>query len=1193
MNIDTILKKAFLFCVLALLTAPAMAVNATFDAEAARDQILAGVTSLVDPGSPGHMVVYGLTAYSISNYPGGNLSDPMIAAATLGQGRVVAVPDHQWLNMQSYGGDASTSAFYQNSIAWLADSAGQGFKIVTYNNQANADWLMAQGYSNVINATSATLAADLADATVFVAGWLGSNVPDTVLTTVSDSVQGGVGLFIAEYGIGYDWWWGKATPDIPVNRLLRNAGVGFTTNWPHSGVQAVSRATGQVTYEDVLALLHDSSGASEAEKDQGAAIYSKLNEVLANDDALQVQLDTEFSARISSINPTPASPVTDSFEKALLKREMDLLTALPADQVTAHRTAEALYGTIDPGAPRLTGHAVTINTDKTGWLETGVYAVPGELVTLTVPAGLAGQGYVVRISGHRDNISGRSSWQRVPYGVSPSFAIDSNSVEIAGAFGGAIYIDVGGEAAGTAPGLGNLDIIVDGAIEAPLYVLGQTSDTDWIDTIRQNPAPYAEFVSDHLAFSLPAAWIRTLDDPAALMTYWDEAVAFQDWVGGFESLRSGPDRVNLDVQISVGWLHAGYPIQGPIAYGDDPVNLPELLRNGDWGWFHELGHEMQRQPELGWGWNNPWTFSGDTEVTVNIFANAALELLVPDTGTDGWGYSAHPGEVMDRAAATVSDPTKPNFDDKDAYPFYFQLADGDWGWQGYRDVLSGYVIDALTDPALLPQDNQEEKDQWLIRWSQENGHDMTGYMVSQWGLEVSQAALDEVAAMALPGWMPLAWTAPALRVIPDGTGTVSLADAGLSLDGTATLVSVGAASNGSVFDNGDGSYTYIADPGFSGEDSFTSTYQSSAGNQQTFTIEVVVSSQGLLLEAFHDISGTSISDLTASAGYPDSPDEVAYLDSFEAPTDAADNYGLRARGYLNVPATGDYTFWIASDDNGELWLSSDSDAANASLIASVPGWTGSRQWDKYPSQQSLTVSLSAGELYYIEALMKEGGGGDNLAVAWSGPGITGPAVIDGQHLVIYGLTTENQPPAAEFSFSCTDLACDFTDASSDSDGTVVSRSWDFGDGNTSTAENPSHGYATAGSYLVTLTVSDDDGASDSISKTVTVSEPVLEVPAAPGNLVLTVHTTGRGKNKVISSVDLNWTDNSDNEDNFFIERCEETGKGKNKNCPWAQIDQTGANVRSYSDAPGNGTFKYRVRAHNAAGESAYSNDAKT
>ena len=83
----------------------------------------------------------------------------------------------------------------------------------------------------------------------------------------------------------------------------------------------------------------------------------------------------------------------------------------------------------------------------------------------------------------------------------------------------------------------------------------------------------------------------------------------------------------------------------------------------------------------------------------------------------------------------------------------------------------------------------------------------------------------------------------------------------------------------------------------------------------------------------------------------------------------------------------------------------------------------------------------------------------------------------------------NQAPTASFTWSCTDLTCDFTDASADGDGTVVGWAWDFGDGNTSTEPSPSHTYSVAGPYTVTLTVTDDGGAADTASQGVSVAEP--------------------------------------------------------------------------------------------------------
>ncbi|MBB6599865.1 S8 family serine peptidase [Luteimonas sp. MC1825] len=83
--------------------------------------------------------------------------------------------------------------------------------------------------------------------------------------------------------------------------------------------------------------------------------------------------------------------------------------------------------------------------------------------------------------------------------------------------------------------------------------------------------------------------------------------------------------------------------------------------------------------------------------------------------------------------------------------------------------------------------------------------------------------------------------------------------------------------------------------------------------------------------------------------------------------------------------------------------------------------------------------------------------------------------------------TANTPPTANFSVSTSGLVASFTDSSSDSDGSIAARSWNFGDGSSSTATNPSKTYAAAGTYSVTLTVTDNGGATSSRTQSVTVS----------------------------------------------------------------------------------------------------------
>ena len=159
---------------------------------------------------------------------------------------------------------------------------------------------------------------------------------------------------------------------------------------------------------------------------------------------------------------------------------------------------------------------------------------------------------------------------------------------------------------------------------------------------------------------------------------------------------------------------------------------------------------------------------------------------------------------------------------------------------------------------------------------------------------------------------------------------------------------------------------------------------------------------GITREWYTNITGSAVSNLTGSSKFTNGqPDLVVATNIFEAPVNVADNYGTRMRGFFVAPQNGAYTFAIASDDNSELWLSTNVLASNKVKVAWVTGSTSSREWTKYASQTSTPVVLSAGSAYYIEALQKEGSGSDNLAVGVTLPDATVERPIPGTRLAVY------------------------------------------------------------------------------------------------------------------------------------------------------------------------------------------------
>lgn len=119
------------------------------------------------------------------------------------------------------------------------------------------------------------------------------------------------------------------------------------------------------------------------------------------------------------------------------------------------------------------------------------------------------------------------------------------------------------------------------------------------------------------------------------------------------------------------------------------------------------------------------------------------------------------------------------------------------------------------------------------------------------------------------------------------------------------------------------------------------------------------------------------------------PSGTEVLTSLEGPSGWGNEYGARIRGYLVPPTTGSYVFYIAGDNECELWLSTSADPGDKVRIARVYNYTGHRDWDAQSSQVSGSISLTANANYYIEVLHKEGVGGDHVSVGWRKPGESG------------------------------------------------------------------------------------------------------------------------------------------------------------------------------------------------------------
>lgn len=165
-------------------------------------------------------------------------------------------------------------------------------------------------------------------------------------------------------------------------------------------------------------------------------------------------------------------------------------------------------------------------------------------------------------------------------------------------------------------------------------------------------------------------------------------------------------------------------------------------------------------------------------------------------------------------------------------------------------------------------------------------------------------------------------------------------------------------------------------------------------------------------------------------------------------------------------------------------------------------------------------------------------------------------------------TGGNQAPSAQFSHNCNGLSCSFdATGSSDPDGTIVSYDWDMGDGTLLSGAMPSHAYSADGSYTVSLTVTDDAGATDVLSQQVTVNEP----PSVPS-----------GFNAVggLQQINLSWNANSESDlAGYNLYRSDISGGALTK------LNTSVITDSFYTDSglADNTTYYYRVSAVDTSG----------
>lgn len=737
------MKLSSLILALLCLRAPA---SPTDDVD--RAALLKGVGEINTGGLPGGVSAFGPNAFAVvAGKDGDKALLPIIAAARWAKGRVVAFGHDGFLRPAKENDNGTLLA---NVARWAAGDTPEP-KIGILKNDALLDHLKAAGL-DAVALQEKDWAKNLTGFNAVCAApfWIAAED----IAPLEKFIRSGGGLVAGATG----WGWMQVqrkdatqlAGGLPGNLLFEKAGLALTAGTPGRTRPDSFATGGDLTLLNATTALESLADHTSGKTQLPPAAFSQCMATVTDAMRSIPPDDQIFLPKIAALSTKPIPPPSDNnpirFSDAVARltvtRDFLLLRTARPDQLHAHPAAGTFPGAVSASAPRTGDRSIPVNLSVPQWHSTGLYAAPGEVIRVTVPADVANRGMAVRIGCHTDNLWQLDTWKRLPE-ISRREMLREPETLAANPFGGLIYIDV----PENTPHL-TINVTISGAVEAPHFILGKTSMEDWKSRIRDNPAPWAELETAKIVLSVPSEKIRHLDNPDELMTLWDRILDAEADLSTIPHERKRPERIVPDVQFNGpanAAMHSGYPIMTRLDRSVEQSLSATDLSHGSWGHFHELGHNHQQEA---------WTFDGTREVTCNLYSLYVSETIchLPP----GTGHSAmEPGEVAKRLKAYLAVPAAEKFKRWKNDPFialimYDQLRSG-FGWDVYKKVFADY---RALPAGERPKNDGEKRDQWLVRFSRAVGKNL-GPFFEAWGVPTTSSARDSI--NDLPAWMPADW----------------------------------------------------------------------------------------------------------------------------------------------------------------------------------------------------------------------------------------------------------------------------------------------------------------------------------------------------------------------------------------------------------------------------------------------------
>ncbi|XP_029964490.1 TRPM8 channel-associated factor homolog [Salarias fasciatus] len=642
-----------------------------------------------------------------------------LAGGYYGQGRVIVVSHEGLLKLEDM------APFWKNALLWL-DEGRKG--VVGIRGNHGHKILSKSG----LKCQKTNLKEDLS---VYVTLPKIDN-PEEIVNFVAE----GGGLLLA----GHAWHWAMTHKkqhvlrDCPANKVLNKMGLSLlaqTLKGRTCKAPDPSRVL-QETYHFRHLLhrfaCHVNAGdkLTKHEEDCFKNLDSHCSTYLsmkAHDCPPYKQVVSTLSDIVKKSHVPPVSgrtPLKQPKERLLLSVGTSLYQVCPnQEEILSCLVAD------NPVMPVVYNHKVKVDVDtkESEWISTGLYLSPGMKTYVAAPPELVNQKWKIQIGCQTDKLKG-DVLKRAP-DVCQRFPINSSMTQVSNLWGGLIYLVAPKNAK-----VKGAEVTVQVAVPAPYYKSGETTAEQW-ELLRTAPSPWAELEFENIIFTMSSKAVRKLERPDKLAAIWDEIMRAIAALAARPAKFHRKERFVSEVQISHGYMHAGYPIMAHSDIAKHLVDVKVIKEKGMWGVIHELGHNQQQ---------GCWEFPPHTtEATCNLWSVYVNEELLGNPR-----HKAHTAVSKEKRRKRAADYVKAGrnlgkWSMWTALETYLQLQD-EFGWDPYKKVFAAYQ--KMTN---IPKDKNAKMNLYAETFSKTVGMNLCGFFKA-WGWPIK--AETEQKLSDLPPW---------------------------------------------------------------------------------------------------------------------------------------------------------------------------------------------------------------------------------------------------------------------------------------------------------------------------------------------------------------------------------------------------------------------------------------------------------